>query len=77
MKNPSKNQLAKKEEAISKLKKISSQNPILEGFISPLIIKTNRANYGMLNRTSSGAFFMELRSEAFHFRNKLLENIQP
>ena len=76
IKKPSKNQLVIKEEAITKLKKISSKNPILEGFISPLIIKTNRKNYGIINRTSPGAFFAELRSEVFHFRNKLLENIQ-
>lgn len=77
IKKPSKSQLVKKEEAIENLKKISSKNAILEGFISPLIIKTNRKNYGVINRTSPGAFFAELRSEVFHFRNKLLENIQP
>ena len=73
MKKVSAEQSKKKKNSEEELKRISSENKLLESYLANLIIDTNVLNSGILNKMTPKEFYSKLRREIFKLRSCIVE----
>ena len=73
MKKVSAEQLEKKKNSEEELKRISSENKLLESYLANLIIDANILNSGILNKMTPKEFYSKLRKEIFKLRSCIIE----
>jgi hypothetical protein len=74
LKKVSAEQLEKRKISEEELKKISSDNKLLESYLASLIIDTNISNSGILNKMTPKEFYSKLRREVFKLRSNIIEH---
>lgn len=73
MKKTSAEQLKKRKNSEDELKRISSENKLLESYLANLIIDANVLNSGILNKMTPEEFYSKLRREIFKLRSCIIE----
>ena len=73
MKKASAEQLKKRKNSEDELKRISSENKLLESYLANLIIDANVLNSGILNKMTPEEFYSKLRREIFKLRSCIIE----
>ena len=73
MKKVSAEQSEKKKNSEEELKRISSENKLLESYLANLVINANILNLGVLNKMTPKEFYSKLRKEIFKLRSCIIE----